>query len=245
MPHGTPDYGVTGGASTVYQVKDLGELAARLGSPITYDRRGDVIWWDDFECGLAKWGIALSGLGAAGAMSTTRARNGRSSLLLTGGSTANRTAIAIHDGPYARLSRFGFEWSFNFPVAFDYVQGTLELYDGVNHTLWHWLWSDTLNAVQYLDGATALDVTAASVNLTAGLQGFQTMKLVVDPATGRYVRGLFNDREIELDGVSGLVLPDATPARVQLAIEVHSRAGNNDQVYIDDVIITQNEPANG
>ena len=245
MAHGKPDYGVTGGAATVYQMSDLGELAARLGSTITFDRRGDVIWWDDFECGLAKWPVSLSGTGAAGALSTIRARNGRSSLLLTGGSDANRTAIAVHAEPFARLSRFGFEWSFNLPLAIDYVKGVIFVYDGVNQTFWEWKWSDTLNAVRYLDGATVLDVTAASVDILNGGTQFSTMKLVVDPSANRYVRGLFNNREIDLDGVSGVQFPDAQAARIVLQIEVHSRAGQNDQVYVDDTILTQNEPANG
>ena len=86
MAHGTPDWGVTAGAVTTYQVTDLGELAVRLGSPISHDRRGDVIWWDDFECTLNKWQTVANGAGSSVALSDARARNGRYSALLISGS---------------------------------------------------------------------------------------------------------------------------------------------------------------
>ena len=61
----TPDYGRLSAQATVFPVTDLGELAARLGSIVSHDRRGDVIWLDGFEDGLDKWQPTTSGSGAA------------------------------------------------------------------------------------------------------------------------------------------------------------------------------------
>jgi len=38
-----------------YILEDMGELAARLRSPITYDRRGEVLYFDMMEHGLAPY----------------------------------------------------------------------------------------------------------------------------------------------------------------------------------------------
>jgi len=63
VAHGTPDWGVTAGARTVYQMTDLGELAVRLGSIVTHDRRGDVIFLEDFEEGMGRWRFPRTPLG--------------------------------------------------------------------------------------------------------------------------------------------------------------------------------------
>ena len=42
MPGETPDYGRLSSQATIFPTTDLGELAARLGSPITHDRAGDA-----------------------------------------------------------------------------------------------------------------------------------------------------------------------------------------------------------
>ncbi|GAI56753.1 unnamed protein product, partial [marine sediment metagenome] len=55
MAHGQPDFGMYQIAKTIYRLADMGELAVRLGSIVTHDRRGDVIWMDNFDSGIAKW----------------------------------------------------------------------------------------------------------------------------------------------------------------------------------------------
>ena len=55
MGHGYPDYGTQGPVSTVHSIQDLGELAVRLGSIVTFDRRGNVLWLDGFDSGIGAW----------------------------------------------------------------------------------------------------------------------------------------------------------------------------------------------
>jgi len=62
MAHGTPDWGVTASKKTIYSLHDMGELAVRLGSIVSFDRRGDVIFSDSFQNGLGK--VYASGVGA-------------------------------------------------------------------------------------------------------------------------------------------------------------------------------------
>jgi len=54
MPRGHPDYGQAGPTSLIATVPDLGELAARLGSNNTWDRRGFILWYDDFEASVLR-----------------------------------------------------------------------------------------------------------------------------------------------------------------------------------------------
>ena len=73
----------------------LAELAARLGSPTTYERRGALIFADIFDSGLSKWNTDTSGAGASVALTALYASVGKYSAMLTAGSTLQKTATAI------------------------------------------------------------------------------------------------------------------------------------------------------
>ena len=60
MAHGARDFGIYAPKETIVTIEDLGELAVRLGSPVNYDRKGDVVWVDGFEDGIDKWDIDLT-----------------------------------------------------------------------------------------------------------------------------------------------------------------------------------------
>ena len=55
MAHGAPDWFGTTPQGMVHRVADLAELAARLGSPDVFDRRGNVLFMDSFENGQNNW----------------------------------------------------------------------------------------------------------------------------------------------------------------------------------------------
>lgn len=245
MAHGTPDYGVTQGAATVYQVRDLGELAARLGSPITFDRRGDVVWWDDFECGFNHWSATPVGVGATAAISTTRARNGRSSCRLTPGNVVGNTTLIEHYQPKAVLSRFGFEFSFHREAANPMIYWTLEDYDGTNYRFFEVRLNTSLNDLQYRNAAGAFVTFDDSVSIGTNPTQFNTGKLVVDPTTGRYERFILNHRTYDLDQFTAQQVASAASPTRRLQVLIESIAANNFGIYVDDVILTENEPANG
>ena len=70
------------------------ELAARLGSPDTFDRRGDVLWMDDFESGL-KWRTSLLGTGSLIDLTATMAASGGKCCRLVTGSANNDYAYLL------------------------------------------------------------------------------------------------------------------------------------------------------
>jgi hypothetical protein len=239
----TPDYGALSSQATVFPVTDLGELAARLGSPITHDRRGDVVWWDDFECGLTKWGSALSGTGAAAALSTARARNGRSSALLTAGSDAGASALIAHNQTIPRLSRLGFEFSFSLGGAIASLSWELLLFDGTTTLSAIITWGDAANALTYRNSGGGGTVFATGVDLLAEATMFHTGKVVVDRAAGQYVRFVLDSTEYDLSGIAALTGASVVAPRLTVDVALLGNAGSNNTVYVDDVILTQNEPA--
>ena len=88
MARGGPDYGASSARYTIFPVTDLGELAVRLGSPVAYDRQGNVIYTESFENGLAGWDTDTSGAGASVDVSFGRGVHGAWAGRLVAGSDA-------------------------------------------------------------------------------------------------------------------------------------------------------------
>lgn len=242
MAHGTPDWNRTAGITTTFQLNDLGEAVVRLGSIVTHDRRGDVIWLDSLESGFQKWEISLGGTGAAAAISQARARNGASSVLLTGGSDVNQSVTLVHDLPLPVSGRLGAEGSFNHDSTIEKVEIAVLVYDGTNVTTFRAGWSETDSEVIYLSAPATFTAIATGVALPQSATLFNSLKLVLDTSLGEYVRVILNQTTYSLSGISGVSNADASNPHQRVLIILTSREGQNDIAYVDDIIITQNEP---
>ncbi len=242
MAHGKPDWNRTAGPATTYQLDDLGEEAARLGSIVTFDRRGDIIWLDDFENTLNKWEDTLGGTGAAAAISTVRMRNGGNSALLTGGSDGTGQSEIIHRSPFTVASRVGMESSFHTDGEIDYLQMQIITRDGTDQVTYNVRFDDAGQILSYLNSGGTRTTIVSSFQVENLATLFNTWKLVVDQTTGEYVRLIINNTEHDLSGNGGFGASSALEAHVQIDLFLHSRSGQNDTAYIDDVILTQNEP---
>ncbi len=242
MAHGTPDYGRTNATRTTFQTMDVGELAVRLGSPIAFDRRGDVIWWDDFECSLNKWTTGGAGAGSAVAISAVRARNGGNSALLTAGSTAPATASIVHDMAYPVLSKLGFEVSFTLDTTTKSVYFQMQIEDGAKSSIYRVKLYATTNTLVYLNAAGGETTIAVLPTLAALPTLFHTLKMVVDSANKQYVRVILDSNSYPLTGIGARVFNNVAAPELRLGIEHEGTAVINPLVYVDDVIVTQNEP---
>ena len=242
MAHGYPDYGVAAPKVTVYSLQDMAELAARLGSINTFDRRGDVVWMDDFEHGIVKWHTSASGTGNNHEDSTEAARSGSHSLKLTAGSTADRYYLIDHYRPLPVTTRVGFEFSFALPSGAEYVYWACRFYTGAQQVFGYLRYIPNDNKIQYQNQAGTWVDVITSHKLSEATYLFNTVKVVVDYNTQEYIRILANARMASLAGLSLRTLSSAAGPYAVFEIMVQSFAGTNKIIYVDDVIITQNEP---
>ena len=243
MAHGTPDWGVTSGAQTIFQVADLGEAVARLGALSVFDRGGDVVFQDDFSGGLAAWSSVLFGLGAAVQLTAAEVRSGLLAAKLTGGSDSYRWGGIVHvEGPQEN-ARIGIECFFHPDAAIGSFEIWLQVYDGTTMTQYRLVYDDANNRLQYVDGTDTLTTFATPVSLgTAGVL-FHGAKLVIDADAGEYLRFRLNKDVYSLAGAAAYSSADSNAPQFYVLLLCTSRSGQNDSVIVDSVIITQNEPA--
>ena len=229
----------------ISSVTDLGELAVRLGSIVTFDRRGDVYWLDGFEEGVAKFAATAVGTGAGVALALDYCRSGNWSCGLTAGSDAGHYAKIARLFPYPALSRWGFECSWSFDSDLERFEIGVEVDDG-SGAVWTGVLSYLLadEKLQYKDADTGTWADlATSVKLYDDYGMFNGMKLVLDLVDGEYERAILNESEYDMNG---LALEEGVSAvetpLIRLTLQNTGDSGKNSIVYVDDVIVTQNEP---
>ncbi len=242
MPHGQPDFGAYAAKKTVGSMADNAELAARLGSIVTFDRRGDVVWLDDFEDNIDKWEVMTLGIGAAVVLSNEAARNGSRSAKLTTGPAIDNYAIIIKHLPYPALSKVGFEISFTIDEDLNHLFHSLMLLDGTNRYIGSIDYRPDVDELYYYDDAGAPQLIASGLNLAASIYHFHTMKLVVDIATMRYVRLILDERTYDLSNYLMQPILDATLPTMWAYFASFTGVAANQSIYVDDAIVTQNEP---
>lgn len=219
------------------------ELAVRLGSPVIYDRRGQVLFMDTFEQGMRKWTTAMSGTNAAVALSPLAALMSGYSVKLTGGSTASYFAAVQRIVPSRPVGRIGLEFSLSLSSLWDYVQVTLYLYTGTQNLFGVVRWYYTDYELKAYDSGTGYVNVGTGKILGVAASNFNTIKFVLDMDTEKYVRLMFNNQEIDISTLNLHVVADTTTApSIEVDVCLYSRDGYTDTLYLDNVILTAAEP---
>lgn len=242
MSHGYPDWGVFAPKKTTYALQDMAELAARIKPVNTFDRRGDVIWWDDFEDNLNKWQQSTVGTGAGIALSSDAARSGGLSAKLTTGDAIDDFAILEHRCPYPALSKIGFEISFVVAGDKEQYRFGILIWDGTNAHLGEVRYDSETDKLEYYDSAASWQTIASDVALYDSIYLFHTLKLVVDFVNDKYIRCIVDKTEYDLSAYDLCVAASPVSPYLYARFSISTKEDANKTTYADDAISTQNEP---
>jgi hypothetical protein len=242
MGHGAPDFGNVQPKETTFRLDDLAEAVVRLGSIVSFDRLGDVLFLEGFEDGINRWRTKGSGVGSSVVHSDITSRNGKYCMQLTAGSTLDCYRRATCYIPYPVLSNFGLEMSISLFPECNYILFKLKIYDGANYYLAMIKYDVVNSALYYLPEVGAYVEIKNSYDVYLESNLFSNFKLVVDFVNKKYKRLIVNNRVYSLEGISLYNRVDTTIAHIEGIIELNGILGENGIINVDDVIITQNEP---
>ncbi|GAI44399.1 unnamed protein product, partial [marine sediment metagenome] len=235
--------GLVGPKETTFGLDDLGEQAVRLGSPHLWDRRGDVLLQEDFRNGRA----TLRDLDIS---TETWVR------LFAGNAAHGSYSLRLHSGIKEDADAIGLVWQRGLPKASSIgLEFTFSIADDLNQ--WQWwiyrhgptyfqdgmvIWRVDTNRLQYRDAGGdmvnfAFDVTSFPYDTPN-----HTGKLVVDFDQGRYNRFILDGETYDLGAYP--CIRDEPVAALSLYVNIIMVASKTVNVdgYVDNVIITQNEP---
>ena len=219
------------------------ELAARLGSIVTFDRRGDVVWFDDFLSGVKKWTFASGGTGSAFEWSAAAAKfGGYSGKLITGDTVGDTGSIRKVVIPQP-LSRMGLEYCFTTEEGLSEMLFYPYIDDG---TTWIWPFIKYLpgyDTLQYFGSDFAYHDLDTDLTLYEDITNFHTIKVVADINKREYVRCLVDNISFDMTGIPVYAADSLIQAAmIDINIKTTTRLPSNQSIYIDHVIVTQNEP---
>ncbi len=242
MPRGAPDYSNVNVAAPLHRLDDLGEAVVRLGSIVTHDRAGRVVFLDKFEYGLSDWQIALSGTDAEICLVSTPFRSGPFSVRFTAGSDASRQAKLFRKFPYPQLGKYGLEFSWKPESHTSIVAGKLIKHDDTydREFAFRYILDDQTLSIRDSDGVW--QTIDDGLYLDYQYAPFHTFKIVGDLETLEFVRLIVNENVYtDLPYYAYPYAADDGP-NVRVDIIVNGDEGFNGFSYIDDVILTQSEP---
>jgi hypothetical protein len=238
----TPDYYKYLPNSVRLSLQDMGELAARMGSVVTYDRRGEVVWFDKFGSGLSPYRTFTIGGGGSVTMRVDRVSYGNYSCVLIANAGSSSGSGIKRGFSFTRNDVCGCEMSISPDTSNSKIRLTIkDYYNGSGKQFWVEL---DLLALTYgitLDGVTTTVLGSIS-NLVNAEQIFTLVKLVVDFENNKYVRLLIDRDEVDISQYSGSTFATVFPNSSQLLIQITNQASAFADTFIGHVIITANEP---
>lgn len=242
MGHGLPSWYRYRSFGNIHKVLDLGDVAARLGSIDTFDRRGDVIWLDTFEEGMNKWEPFTPTSGGSVNPSSYVARNGGLSMKFTTPAILLSVAQIERNMGVPPLAAMGLEMSFTMAADIQEVGLIFNIFTGTRRYLSRAYYVHAESKVQYMPSGGGRADAATNVVLREDDYTWNTMKLVVDFENENYMRLILNGETYLADHPAIIADGLVTTPRFHQQIWVESALQANKTVYIDDIILTVNEP---
>jgi len=225
-----------------YPMGDEGELAARLGSPVVFDRRGEVIYVDDMGMGLAPYTVLTSGVGAGVKVVSASSLVSGYAIRLTGGSNFDEYANITKYLSVADVNKWGLEVAVSFIDAYDSFRASLFYYTGANAYHMGVIIDDAANEIQIdTEGAGYTKIADLPASVLAGSL-FHNIKIVGNMNTGYYERLIFNYTEYDLTEYQIETYGAAIIQSQCLQLQIQSNTGDNDKCDIGRVIVTSGEP---
>lgn len=217
------------------------ELAARLGSLMSYDGRGQYQFGYDFRNGLTGWNTAVWGTGAQVVLTPEAFERGGYSVSLTAGSDGSHAATTWYHTDIMESDTIGVEAGISIAGSIDSLRVLATVYDGDNYHTIGLQYDDVNDRLHVREPGPTWTQFEGSYQMYHNANAFHIFKIVADISTGKYVRALIAGHEFDVSAYDVLTGASATRPYIDFAISLTGRLANNDAINLDYVVITNQE----
>jgi len=234
------DFGTSAPQEKISVLSDLAEHAARLLSPVMFNRSGTVFFIDDFERTELLW-TKTGDVGGDAVISTASAYTGYRSCKISTADGANKYEKIYKRFFYPTDQKIALSFTFQLENSPDYILATIEAGDETNAYKAE-IKIDRLNQkLQYLDSDGNYQDIVTNLQISEDWFFFHFFKLIIDLKTGKYIKLIFDSAEYDLSNYS-LRAWDMEDEVVMIpTIYVESRLAGISSIYVDNIIFTNNE----
>ena len=241
MPRGAPDDSDVQKLGLICRLDDMGELAARLGSPMLYHRFGDVVFMETFETGIARWRNVHDGGVISHGLSTDAALSEGLSYLFDANATTACWGKILHYNAPITTPKIGLSFAFYADRSEGKIRFGLEPYDGAKKYAFYLQYDLKTGKLSYRTTTPTWTEFADHGVLYTGYDVFHQVKLIVDYVTREYDR-LFIDEEVyDLSAYPPRISSAEENPCIIIDIGFSLDVGDILALYLDDIILTQNE----
>ncbi len=222
----------------------LAELAARLGSPMSLTREGQLLWQDGMETGLAPWLVNAPDADAEVELTSDTAASGGYSAKLIAGTGATKNAGIIHQEPLLETtSIYGVTGCFSFEGNPAYIEVRLFVYDGTHFYDYRIRYDRANKKLEYRKPVDDWGEVGDIAGLYQDKHLFHFIKFTIDLTTHKYNNLLLDALPWDLTDK----IPHSEEAvgsqQISARFDCIGDGGANQHAYIDRVIMTTKDPA--
>lgn len=237
-----PDFAEYAPKGFLYRNIDPTELAVRLGSVNTFNRSGDVIFQDGFESGLAAFYDLAPGTGAETDITPVTSRNGGFSCKMISGLYNDDATSLSKNLAYPFITKIGFEFSFSLTSTLVEIYASIIIYTDTEQLKATIEIEPSNKRISYYANDGSWPIIISDLNFTTGAQWFYTIKFIVD-FENRIFDNLFFLKDVYDLSMYGLRITAGTYAPLlSTRVYIYPTSDVNRTLYVDDWIVTINEP---
>jgi len=241
MAHGASDDSNVQIEVDQYRLDDMAELAARLGSIVTIQRSGKVVFLDDFESGLGGWTISFLAAGGQAIISNESTYQGGSAARLDSGIGAIPTTTITKWIPAFDWSSAGVACMFMVDGDLNNVTWVIKRYSGTRLSTWKVRYTKVAGTLSYFDDTGAPVVFATPGTIAAGSKSFHSFKFVADMRLPFYDRFYLDGVNYDLSALACQDVASADLPYMQFTIELRGDTVNNTVLCLDNIVLTFDE----
>lgn len=242
MPRGAPDYSNVRGPGPIQGSYDQGEMAARLGSPIIYDKAGLLVWMTDFSRGLQGAVPGTNGEGGTYQISSARSHFGPFSLKLDPAATAGSYVEWGSVVQFIESGKVGLEALISHDTDPDGIRLKMLYFDGTTQQRAELHYDPATGDWTVRTGITTWETVIESFKLQQDPTCWNPIKLVIDVENGAYVRVQVAREVEEITQHSLYSLPSPNLGQLACRVMAYGDSDAHAPIYVDAVIVTQQEP---
>jgi len=242
MPRGQRDYGLYAPTEVTASVSDMGEVAARLGSIVIYDRRGIVVDFDNFESPVLNWEAANAAAGDYARLDSTNNRSGAQAVKLHSRNVAGAYAGIVKNVQPLASESLGMEISFDHLQTDCCLVAMIEYIGSTRHHLAGIKLDFADNKLYVWDGNPDWVEAGDIPEMETENHLFYTLKFVVDFTTDMYKRVMLNLNEYDISNEACYGNDEVGVSIMITEIRSENLAAVGGDTWLDDWIFTQDEP---